>query len=73
MIVNLTSIVVLAKEMPTWLEEAPRLGWRVASMRFGLEFLVQATILSIVNTLLVALPVAGAIYYFRFLAERRSP
>ena len=34
-------------------------------------FLVKATLLGIANCLLVALPLAGAIYYFRYLARER--
>jgi hypothetical protein len=29
-------------------------------------------VLSVINTFVVALPLAGAIYYFRFVAERRQ-
>ena len=32
----------------------------------------QALVLSVINTFVVALPLAGAIYYLRFIAERRS-
>jgi hypothetical protein len=47
-------------------------GWGEASLRSALRITIQAAIVSVVNTFLVALPVAGVIYYFRFLAERNS-
>jgi hypothetical protein len=31
----------------------------------------QAVVLSVINTFVVALPLAAAIHYFRFVAERR--
>ena len=71
-IANLTAIVVFIREFPPWLGALPRLGWREASIDLGLRLTAQAVVLSVINTFVVALPLAGAIYYFRFLAERRS-
>ena len=70
-VANLTSIVVFVREFPPWVKELPRLGWREASVDLILRLTAQAVVLSVVNTFVVALPIAGAIYYFRFLAERR--
>jgi len=71
-IANLTSIVVFIREFPPWLQALPRLGWREASVDLILRLTAQAVVLSVINTFVVALPLAGAIYYFRFIAERRS-
>jgi hypothetical protein len=71
-IANLTSIVVFIREFPPWLQALPKLGWREASVDLILRLTAQAVVLSVINTFVVALPLAGAIYYFRFLAERRS-
>jgi hypothetical protein len=71
-IANLTSLVVFVREFPPWLQALPGLGWREASIDLILRLTAQAVVLSVINTFVVALPLAGAIYYFRFLAERRS-
>jgi len=71
-IANLTSIVVFIREFPPWLQALPRLGWREASVDLILRLTAQAVVLSVINTFVVALPLAGAIYYFRFVAERRA-
>ena len=71
-IANLTSIVVFIREFPPWLQALPKLGWREASVDLILRLTAQAVVLSVINTFVVALPLAGAIYYFRFVAERRS-
>ena len=71
-IANLTAIVVFIREFPPWLRALPRMGWHEASIDLILRLTAQAVVLSVVNTFVVALPLAGAIYYFRFLAERRS-
>ena len=71
-IANLTAAVVFMREFPPWLKALPRLGWRESSIDLILRLTGQAVVLSVVNTFVVALPLAGAIYYFRFLAERRS-
>ena len=71
-IANLTSIVVFIREFPPWLKALPGLGWREASVDLVLRLTAQAVVLSVINTFVVALPLAGAIYYFRFVAERRS-
>ena len=71
-IANITSIVVFIREFPPWLKVLPRLGWREASVDLILRLTAQAVVLSVINTFVVALPLAGAIYYFRFVAERRS-
>ena len=71
-IANITSIVVFIREFPPWLKALPSLGWREASVDLVLRLTAQAVVLSVINTFVVALPLAGAIYYFRFVAERRS-
>ena len=71
-IANLTAIVVFIREFPPWLKALPQLGWREASVDLILRLTGQAVVLSVINTFVVALPLAGAIYYFRFIAERRS-
>ena len=71
-IANITSIVVFIREFPPWLKALPRLGWREASVDLILRLTAQAVVLSVINTFVVALPLAGAIYYFRFVAERRA-
>ena len=71
-IANLTSLVVFVREFPPWLQALPSLGWREASIDLTLRLTAQAVVLSVINTFLVALPLAGAVYYFRFVAERRS-
>ena len=45
---------------------------RRQDMDLILRLTAQAVVLSVINTFLVALPLAGVIYYFRFVAERRS-
>ena len=70
-VANLTAVVVFFRALPTLLKEAPRLGWREATVQFLLLLTLQSVIASVVNTFVVALPLAGAIYYFRFLAQRR--
>jgi len=71
-IANLTSIVVFIREFPPWVQALPKLGWREASVDLILRLTAQAVVLSVINTFVVALPLAGVIYYFRFVAERRS-
>ena len=71
-IANLTSIVVFIREFPPWLQALPKLGWREGSVDLILRLTAQAVVLSVINTFVVALPLAGVIYYFRFVAERRS-
>ena len=71
-VANLTSLVVFVREFPPWLQALPRLGWREASVDLILRLTGQAIVLSVINTFVVALPLAGAIYYFRFIAERRA-
>jgi hypothetical protein len=71
-VANLTSIVVFIREFPPWLQALPKLGWREASVDLILRLTAQAVVLSVINTFVVALPLAGAIYYFRFIAERRE-
>ena len=71
-VANLTALVVFVREFPPWLQALPSLGWREASVDLILRLTGQALVLSVINTFVVALPLAGAIYYFRFIAERRS-
>ena len=71
-VANLTALVVFVREFPPWLKALPSLGWREASVDLILRLTGQAVVLSVINTFVVALPLAGAIYYFRFIAERRS-
>jgi hypothetical protein len=71
-VANLTSLVVFVREFPPWLQALARLGWREVSVDLILRLTGQAVVLSVINTFVVALPLAGAIYYFRFIAERRS-
>lgn len=70
-VANLTAIVVFFRALPTLLKEAPRLGWREATIQFVLLLTLQSVVASVINTFAVALPVAGVIYYFRFVAQRR--
>jgi len=68
---NLTAAIVFFRELVVYLDEGKRIGFRAAAPDFAVAFLLKATLLSLANCLVVALPLAGVIYYFRYLARER--
>ena len=68
---NLTVAVLLIKEAGGFLHEATRLGLGEAVASFAVGFTIEVMIVVLVNCLVVALPIAGLIYYARYLVEER--
>ena len=67
----LTVAVLLIKEAGGFLREATRLGFGEAVASFAVGFAIEAVILVVFNCVVVALPIAGLIYYARYLTEDR--
>ena len=68
---SLTVAVLLIKEAGGFLHQATRLGLGEAVAEFAVGFTIEVVIVVLVNSLVVALPIAGLIYYARYLVEDR--
>lgn len=64
---NLTAAVVFVREGVTYLREARRLGLGEAFNDFAVAFIINVVIAVVANCILLALPIAGVIYYMRYL------
>jgi hypothetical protein len=67
---SLVLIGVLVRTGRNFMAEIPRDGAAVAGMKFFLAFTITGFFAVIVNVIVVCLPLAGIIYFFRNLADR---
>lgn len=63
--------MILVREGIRFLDDVPQRGLREALTRFAFAFTIKMVIAVVINCFAVALPIAGVIYYIRFLAEDR--
>ncbi len=52
-------------------DDLPRMGAAAAGFRFAISFTVVGVVASVVNVFALGLPLAGIVYFFRNLRERR--
>ena len=68
---NLTALIVFVRELVQFTAEGERAGWHDAFLWFLVIVTVKIAVAVVINCFAVALPIAGVIHYFRYLARRR--
>ncbi|HEV7499050.1 MAG TPA: hypothetical protein VGQ33_03555 [Vicinamibacteria bacterium] len=70
-IANLTALVVGVRELGLLLHDAQSLASRAALLKAVFWLTLKVTLASLLNCVVLGLPIAGLIYYVRFLARER--
>jgi len=64
---------VLVKTGTSFAQEIPRDGAAVAGLKFFVSFTISGFVAVLLNLILVCLPIAGVVYFFRNLDARPGP
>ena len=70
-VADLTALIVFVRELAQFTSEGQRAGWHDAFLWFLVIVAAKVAFTVVINCFAVALPIAGAIHYFRYLARRR--
>ena len=68
---SLTAFVLLGRDLPGFLEDGKLHGFSGIWQGFALAFTIKLIIVLLINAVTVSLPLAGIVYYFKFLARAR--
>jgi hypothetical protein len=69
---SLTAFVLMARDLPGFIESGQRHGFAAIWPEFAIGFTIKLLIVLLFNAVTVSLPLAGIVYYFKYLARPKE-